>query len=286
MTRIRTVALLTEAAGLGRAVGAFNVLHLETAEAIVAGAETAGLPVILQLSQNCVAYHGAFRPIAGAMLEVAAASAVPVAVHLDHAEDEELVGMALAAGFDSVMFDGSTLPDAENVAATRRVVAGAHALGIGVEAELGEIGGKDGAHAPGVRTDPDDARAFTEATGVDALAVAVGSSHAMLERTADLDLDLVARLHDAVPVPLVLHGSSGVADDRIAAGIARGLVKINVSTHLNAVFTARLRAALAADPSVVDSRKYMAAARTAMSLEAARLLRLFAGEETERDEPQ
>ncbi len=145
-----------------------------------------------------------------------------------------------------------------------------------VEAELGEIGGKDGAHAPGVRTDPDEAARFVAETGVDALAVAVGSSHAMTERNAALDLELIARLHAAVPVPLVLHGSSGVPDDTIVRGIRSGLTKINVSTHLNGAFTGAIRAYLAQHPSAVDSRKYLAAGRDAVRLEAGRLLRLFA----------
>lgn len=125
-------------------------------------------------------------------------AATPVAVHLDHAERPELVDEAIALGFGSVMFDGGKLDYAENVALTAQVVERAHAAEVYVEGELGEVGGKDGAHAPGVRTDPQEARAFVAETGVDALAVAVGSSHAMTDRTAALDLDLVARLRTAL----------------------------------------------------------------------------------------
>ena len=142
-----------------------------------------------------------------------------------------------------------------------------------------EIGGKDGAHAPGVRTDPAEAAQFVAQTGVEALAVAVGSSHAMTERNASLDLELIARLRAAVPVPLVLHGSSGVPDETIVAGIRAGLVKINVSTHLNAQFTGAIRRFLDEHPTVVDSRKYLAAGRDAVEAETARLLRLFAGKD-------
>lgn len=277
MTLARTSHLLAQAQEDGGAVGAFNVLHLETAEALVAAAEEAGLPVILQISENCVAFHGSLAPIAAATIALAETATVPVAVHLDHAESEALALEAIDRGFTSVMFDGAKLPFEENVAATARIVATAHAGGVDVEAELGEIGGKDGAHAPGVRTDPAEAAAFVAATGVDALAVAVGSSHAMTERTAALDLPLIARLADAVPVPLVLHGSSGVPDETIVAGIGAGLVKINVSTHLNVAFTGAVRAYLDEHPSVVDSRKYLTAGRAALSAEAARLLRLFRG---------
>ncbi|QEO14196.1 class II fructose-bisphosphate aldolase [Agromyces intestinalis] len=281
MTRTPTIDLLAEAARDGRAVGAFNVLHLETAEALVTAAERTGLPVILQLSENCVRYHGALEPIGLATLAIADASSARVAVHLDHAEDPALALAAIGLGFGSVMYDGAKLPFDENVATTQRVVAAAQAAGVAVEAELGEIGGKDGAHAPGVRTDPDEAARFVAETGVDALAVAVGSSHAMTERTAALDLELIARLRDAVPVPLVLHGSSGVPDDTLVRGIRAGLVKVNVSTHLNVQFTGAVREYLAEHPSTVDSRKILAAGRAAVADEAARLLTLFAAKGTD-----
>ena len=276
MTLTPTRTLLDEAHAAGRGLGAFNVVHLETAEALAGAAEDAGLPVILQLSENCVRYHGAFDPIALATLAVAEVSTARIAVHLDHAEDPDLAFRAIDRGFGSVMYDGAKLDFARNVATTRRVVERADAAGVLVEAELGEIGGKDGAHAPGVRTDPGEATRFVAETGVGALAVAVGSSHAMTERVAAIDLDLVARLAQAVPVPLVLHGSSGVPDETIVRGIRSGLTKINVSTHLNRGFTGAVRGYLAEHPAAVDSRSYVAAGRAAVREEAARLLSRFA----------
>ena len=276
MTLAATGTLMDHAAAAGRGQGAFNVLHVETAESLVAGAEAAGLPVILQISENCVAYHGALEPIAVATLAVARRAIVPVAVHLDHAQDEDLVKEAINLGFGSVMFDGAHLDYEDNVAATRRITRQAHREGVYVEAELGEIGGKDGAHAPGVRTDPEEAVSFVASTGVDALAVAVGSSHAMTERTARLDLALIAELRRALGVPLVLHGSSGVGDDHLVAAICAGITKVNVSTHLNAIFTSGVRQALAANERLVDSRKYMAAGRDQLAPEVARMLTLFA----------
>ena len=165
MTLTPTRTILDDAHAAGRGVGAFNVIHLETAEALTGAAEAAGLPVILQLSENCIRYHGAFEPIALATLAVAAASSAPVAVHLDHAEDPELALLAIDRGFGSVMYDGAKLDFADNVATTRRIVERANAAGVLVEAELGEIGGKDGAHAPGVRTDPDRGRAVRRGDG-------------------------------------------------------------------------------------------------------------------------
>lgn len=285
MPTVNGSGLLTSAAEAGTAVGAFNVIHLETAEALVAAAESVGLPVIVQISQNCVDYHGSLAPIARATSALADAAEVPVVVHLDHAERDELVFAALDLGFGSVMFDGATLPFAENVARTRRVVERAHAHGVVVEAELGEIGGKAGAHVPGVRTDPRAAERFVAETGVDSLAVAVGSSHAMTVREAVLDLDLIARLRDAVPVPLVLHGSSGVADAGLVAAIGAGIAKVNVSTHLSSLFTAAVRDHLAENPQVVDSRRYLAAGRDAVRQEAARLLALFARTEEPAHQP-
>jgi fructose-bisphosphate aldolase class II len=276
MTLTATRTILDEARTAGRGIGAFNVVHLETAEALAAAAEAADLPVILQLSENCIRYHGDFEPIARATLAIAEASSARVAVHLDHAEDPELALRAIDRGFGSVMYDGAKLDFADNVATTRRVVSHADGAGVLVEAELGEIGGKDGAHAPGVRTDPDEAARFVAETGVGALAVAVGSSHAMVERTAAIDLDLVGRLARAVSVPLVLHGSSGVSDETIMRSIRAGLTKINVSTHLNARYTGAIREYLAEHPAAIDSRSYTAAGREAVRLEAARLLTLFA----------
>jgi fructose-bisphosphate aldolase, class II len=202
---------------------------------------------------------------------------VPVAPHLDHATSAEFVMAAVGIGFGSVMYDGSTMTYSDNVATTAAVAAWCHERGVWIEAELGEIGGKDGVHAPGARTRPEEAAAFVAATGVDALAVAVGSSHAMLTRDAELDLDLIASLRGAVSVPLVLHGSSGVPDGMLSAAVAAGLTKINIATQLNKVFTAAVRHRLAGDPPVVDPRRYLEAGRVAVSAEVTRLLAVVEG---------
>lgn len=269
-----TAAVVSAACRDGRAVGAFNVITLEHAEAVITGAETVDRPVICQISENAVRFHGGrLAPIARATAALAEAAAVPVALHLDHVTDEALLRRAADCGFGSVMFDASALPHAENVAATRAATRWAHSRGLWVEAELGEIGGKDGAHAPGVRTDPEQARAFVSATGVDALAVAVGSSHAMATRTARLDQKLIARLAEAVPVPLVLHGSTGVPDAELRRAVAGGMVKVNIGTALNVAFTGAIREALATAPTAVDPRPALTAARRAMADAVASALR-------------
>ena len=197
-------------------------------------------------------------------------------MHLDHADDVALVRDAVALGVPSVMFDGSALDYDENVATTRTVVEHCHANGVRVEAELGEVGGKDGVHAPGVRTRPDEAAAFVSATGVDSLAVAVGTSHAMTSRVATVDRELIGRLAEAVGRPLVLHGSSGLSDDELTGAVRAGMTKINISTHINGLFTAAARTVLDADPALVDPRRYVAPARDAVAAEVTRLLRLLA----------
>ncbi|MEV1286620.1 class II fructose-bisphosphate aldolase [Micromonospora sp. NPDC049679] len=275
MPLVTTQAIIDEARARRVGVGAFNVITLEHAEGIVAGAEQAGAPVILQISENAVKFHrGQLAPLAAAAAALAAQAAVPVSLHLDHVEDTALLHQVADAGMSSVMFDASHLDYDANVAATRAAAEWAHARGLHLEAELGKVGGKDGAHAPGVRTDPGEAAAFVAATGVDSLAVAVGSSHAMTTRTARLDHELITRLRDAVPVPLVLHGSSGVADQDLRGAVAAGIVKVNIGTILNVAFTAAVRETLA-EPSLVDPRKYLAPARAGVSEVVQRMLSLL-----------
>jgi ketose-bisphosphate aldolase len=271
----RFSSILRSASDVRWGVGAFNVVLLEHAEAIVAGAERAHRPVILQISQNCIGYHGALAPITLASLAIARAASVPVLVHLDHIEDPDLIRQGIELGVDSVMFDASRLAFDENVRQTAEIAEYCHANGVAIEAELGEVGGKDGAHAAGVRTDPAEAAAFVRNTGVDALAVAVGTSHAMSSRVAAVDHGLIRALKDAVPVPLVLHGSSGLPDAELISAVGSGMTKINISTHLNGLFTRALRDALAASPEIVDPRKYVGPARAVIADETERLILLL-----------
>lgn len=272
MPLVATAELVGAAHRDGVGLAAFNVITLEHAEAIATAAERAGRPVILQISENAVRFHhGRVQPILAAVRAVAAHAAVPLSVHLDHVEQIDLLYAGAEAGASSVMFDASTLDYEANVFATRAAAEWAHRNGLFIEAELGEVGGKDGAHAPGVRTDPGEAAEFVAATGVDALAVAVGSSHAMTTRGARLDFALIERLRAAVPVPLVLHGSSGVPDDDLRNAVRAGITKINVGTILNVAFTGAVRNHLA-DNDIVDPRRYLAPAREATADAAADIL--------------
>jgi fructose-bisphosphate aldolase class II len=278
-----TGELVARAAEARTAVAAFNVITLEHVEAVVAGAESAGAPVVLQVSENAVKFrHGRLLPLARAAVAAAERAAVPVALHLDHVQSDDLLRQAADAGFSSVMYDAARLPYADNLTATRTAVDWAHSQGLHIEGELGQVGGKDGrppldAHAPGARTDPDQARDFVTRTGVDALAVAIGSVHAMTTRTATLDHALLERLSAALPVPLVLHGSSGVPDDGLVAAVAGGIVKVNVGTALNVAMTGAIRGFLAAHPEAVDSRKYLGVGRDAMTREVHRIIGVLVG---------
>lgn len=275
VTITATAELVTAAAAAATAVPAFNVITLEHIEGIAAGVEQACAAAILQISENTVAFHGGrVAPLLAACAQIAAQSSAPLAIHLDHLQDmalvREVITTGVALGASSLMIDAAHLPYADNVHRTRAVAGDAHAAGLWVEAELGEIGGKGGAHASGARTDPDEAAAFVAATGVDALAVAVGSTHAMTTRAAQLDHDLIGRLAGSVSVPLVLHGSSGVSDEQLRRAAQRGVRKINIGTALNVAFTAGVREALGDN---TDPRPYLAAGRDAITATVAQLCR-------------
>ncbi|WP_333776315.1 class II fructose-bisphosphate aldolase [Streptomyces sp. IBSBF 3136] len=283
MPLVTTGELVGNAAGARSAVAAFNIITLEHVEAVIAGAESAGAPVVLQVSENAVKFrYGRLLPLARAAVAAAERADVPVALHLDHVQSADLLRQASEAGFSSVMYDAARLSYADNLAATRAAADWAHAQGLWIEAELGQIGGKGGlpaldAHAPGARTDPDQARDFVAGTEVDALAVAIGSAHAMTTRTATLDHRLLKRLAAALSVPLVLHGSSGVPDDGLVAAVAGGIAKVNVGTALNAAMTGAVRDFLATHPEAVDSRKYLSVGREAMAREVTRIIGVLGG---------
>ncbi|GAA2251011.1 fructose-bisphosphate aldolase [Streptomyces ruber] len=283
MPLVTTGELITEAAAARTAVPAFNVITLEHVEAVVRGAESAGSSVVLQVSENAVRFRGGhLLPLARAATAAAERAGVPVALHLDHVQDDDLLRGAPDAGFSSVMYDASRLPYEENLAATRAAADWAHARGLWIEAELGQVGGKHGAppldaHAPGARTDPGEARAFVADSGVDALAVAIGSAHAMTTRTAALDHALLKRLRAALDVPLVLHGSSGVPDGELRAAVGGGIAKVNIGTALNIALTGAVRQHLAAHPGTVDPRHWLAVGREAMAGTVTRLISVLVG---------
>lgn len=261
MTLVNTGKILAEQPF----VVAANAILLEQAEAILVASEAAETGLVLQLSENTIRYHGSIGPIGSALLAIAREAGTDISVHLDHATSPDLVLKAIDMGFSSVMFDGSQLEYEENLATTTRLAKASRDSGVWFEAELGEVGGKDGVHAPGVRTDPDQARHFVETTKVDGLAVAVGSSHAMAQKGSTLDFSLIEKLTDVVPVPLVLHGSSGVELGDLRTAIKAGIRKVNVATEFNIIFNNAIRDYFLTSSSLSDPRKYLKPARVAMS---------------------
>lgn len=270
---------LLQAAFEGKyAIGAFNAFNLEMVQAIVEAAEEEKSPLILQISQGAIKYAGLEQ--ATEMVKVAAQLAsVPVVLHLDHGTDFAQVVRCLRAGFTSLMYDGSAKPFDENVAVTRHIVEMGHAVGVSVEAELGRIGGVEDhlnvSELEATMTDPNEARRFVELTGVDSLAVAVGTVHQMTTRTAQLNFERISALREAAGIPLVLHGASGVPDEGVREAVARGICKINIATHLNKAFVEAVGQALAANPGVVDPRKILVRGKEAVKEGVREKIRLF-----------
>jgi fructose-bisphosphate aldolase class II len=271
MTLRNVLPWLRRAQQEGWAVGAFNANTLEQAQAIVFAAEAEESPAIIQVSHRALRYIGSGNEIQGlkyiaAIGKIAAESvAVPIALHLDHGTEREVL-QAIALGFTSVMFDGDGLSFAENAMITKRLCESARSVGVCMEAELGEVpkpDGKDYDEFAIALTQPDEASRFVDATGIDTLAVALGSVHGLKAKQISLDLKRLKAIRERVSVPLVLHGSSGVSDNDIKQGMAMGLCKINVATQLAQAFTGAVREVLNRDRELVDPRKYLAAGRNA-----------------------
>ncbi len=259
------------------AVGAFNANNMEMVQAIVEAATEERAPVILQVSQGAIRYAG--LAYAAGLVKIAAANTdIPVALHLDHGTDFDQNVRCLREGFTSLMYDGSSLPLEENIRISRRVCEIAHICGIPVETELGKVL-KRGATPEEVKAamaKPEDARRFIEETGADSLAVAVGSIHALLSQTAELDIERLKAIHEAIPnTPLVLHGSSGVKEDSVVESLDYGICKVNVSTYLAQAFTYAMFDHLKAHPDVEDPRKHLVPAREAAKERVRAKIRLF-----------
>jgi fructose-bisphosphate aldolase class II len=255
----------------GWAVGAFNANTLEQVQAVVLAAQAENAPAIIQVSHRALTYIGNGNEIQGlkyiaAIGKIAAESVTaPLALHLDHGTESEVL-QAIAVGFTSVMFDGDGLPFDENISITKRLCEISHSVGVCMEAEVGEVpkpDGKEYNEAAIELTQPDEAVQFAKATGIDTLAVALGSVHGLKSKTVSLDLERLKAIRGRVSTPLVLHGSSGVSDKDIRQGVALGLCKVNVATQLSQAFTSAIREVLNRDGDLVDPRKYLAPGRDA-----------------------
>jgi fructose-bisphosphate aldolase class II len=292
--------LLTSAMQGTYAVGAFNISNLESLLAVVEAAVEEKSPVIVAVTPSSIKYAG--LAYIGEIVKTAAHSApVPMALHLDHGKDMEIVSKCVDAGFTSVMIDGSHLKFEENVALTKRVVNLAQTKEVSVEAELGRLAGIEEStveEREAVLTDPDAAKEFVERTGVDALAVAIGTSHGAYKFKGEpkLDFERLKLIREKVSTLLVLHGASsvpswiiekavkygaelsgakGIPEEHIERAISLGITKINIDTDLRLAFTGTTREFLVESPKIFDPRKILGSAKQAMKEVVKSKMRLF-----------
>ncbi len=278
MALVTVNELLLKAEKEGYAVGAFNANNMEIVQAILEAAKRENAPVIMQASQGAIAYAG-LNFITEMVRLAAASSTVPVALHLDHGTDFDQVVRCIRSGFTSVMYDGSKLPLEENIAITCKVLDITRPIGVSVEAELGKIGGtEDNVHVSekeAMYTDPEEARYFVEQTGVESLAIAIGTAHGQYKGDPKLDFDRLARIKSLVKIPIVLHGSSGVPDESIRRAIELGVRKINIDTNIREAFVGEMRRVMMDKPDEIDPRKILGSAREAAAAIISEKIRLF-----------
>lgn len=263
MALVTTKELLLDAQKEGYAVGAFNVENMEMVQAVAAAAEELEAPVIMQTTPSTVKYADLAYFYANVKTAAERAS-VPVVIHLDHGSSFELAMRALRTGYTSIMIDGSHGTFEENIAVSKAVADACHPSGVPVEAELGKVGGKEDDLEGGEGnpyTDPQEAKIFAEKTGVDSLAVAIGTAHGVYKGTPKLDVERLSEIRKVVEIPLVLHGTSGVPDEAVKECIRRGICKVNYATDLRIAFTRGVKAYLQENPDVFDPKKYGAAGR-------------------------
>ena len=263
MALVTTKQLLLDAQKGGYAVGAFNVENMEMVQAVVAAAEELRSPVIMQTTPSTVKYANLnyfYENVKVAAQE----SSVPVVIHLDHGNSFELAMQAYRTGYTSIMIDGSHEGFEDNIALTSAVVKACHPGEVPIEAELGKVGGKeddlDGGEGDPY-TNPQEAAEFVERTGIDSLAVAIGTAHGVYKGVPKLDFSRLSEIRKAVSIPLVLHGTSGVPDEDVAECIKRGICKVNYATDLRIAFTKGINQVLKENPDTIDPKKYNAKGR-------------------------
>ncbi len=263
MSLVTTKQLLLDAQAGGYAIGAFNVENMEMVQAVIAAAEELHSPVIMQTTPSTVKYAGLDYFYANVKVAAERAS-VPVAMHLDHGSSFELAMQALRTGYTSIMIDGSHKSFEDNIAVSKAVADACHPSGVPVEAELGKVGGKEddldgGEDNP--YTDPQQAKEFAERTGVDSLAVGIGTAHGIYKGIPKLDVERLSEIRNVVSIPLVLHGTSGVPDEAVKECIRRGICKVNYATDLRIAFTKGVNEVLGQKPDTIDPKKYNAQGR-------------------------
>ena len=256
MPLVTSEKMLLDAQKGGYAVGAFNVENMEMVKAVIAAAEELHAPVMLQTTPSTVKY-GTLETYFAIVAAEAKKATVPVCLHLDHGSSFELAVQAIKAGYTSVMIDGSHEDFENNIAISKKVADVAKAVGIPVEAELGKVGGKeDDLEADAdTNTDPMEAKEFVERTGVTSLAIAIGTAHGFYAGTPVLDKERVTEIKKVVPIPLVLHGASGLSDEDVRECVQRGMCKVNFATELRAAYTEAGQKLMAEKPETFDPKK-------------------------------
>jgi tagatose 1,6-diphosphate aldolase GatY/KbaY len=257
--------MLRDAMEGGYAVGAFNAENMEMVQAILSAAEEARAPVIIQTTPGTIR-HAQPAVFLGMAAAVAGTLRAPAAVHLDHGDSLAIVARALRAGYTSIMIDGSREPLEGNMAVTRQAVEMCSPCGVPVEGELGRVGGKedDMEDSGGGYTDPDEAEAFVAGTGVSFLAVGVGTAHGIYKDEPKLNTDLIKVLRARIPVPLVLHGASGLPDEVVRKCVRLGMAKVNFATELRMAYTGAVRHSVMSSPDAFDPKLYSRAGREAV----------------------
>lgn len=257
MPLVDSKKMLLAARDGGYAVGAFNAENMEMVKAIIAAAEELKAPVMIQTTPSTIKY-GNSATYAGIVKAEAEKASVPVCLHLDHGSSYELAVECIENGYTSVMIDGSKEVFAENIAKTRKVVEYAHEKGIPVEAELGKVGGKedDLEVKEDIYTDVNEAVEFVEKTGVDSLAIAIGTAHGFYKGTPVLDKERLSDIAKVVSIPLVLHGASGISDEEVADCVSRGISKVNFATELRKAFTDACKQLQAEAPDTFDPKAF------------------------------
>jgi tagatose 1,6-diphosphate aldolase GatY/KbaY len=275
MPLVTTKDMLEEARKGRWAVGAFNAENMEMVQAIIEAAETLQAPVIIQTTPGTLTY-GSLALYYANTAALAREASVQAAIHLDHGDSFSLAARALRAGYTSLMIDGSKYPLEENIGLTQSVVKICAPNRIPVEGELGRVGGKeDDTESSGSGyTDPEEAAEFVEKTGVSSLAVGVGTAHGIYAKTPILNKDLISLLKNTIPIPLVLHGASGLADAEVRDCIGRGICKVNFATELRIAYTEAVKTYLAQNPSAMDPKKYGAPARDAVRIRVMEKIRV------------
>lgn len=276
MPLVSSLELIQKAREHKKAIAAFNIHNLETIQAVVEGATELNSPVIIATTPGTLR-HAGIENVAAIVKAMALKTSIPITLHMDHCPSFDTIVSCIQSGYTSVMIDGAHLEYAKNVELVKSVVKMAHAVGVQVEGEIGKIGGVEDDlfvnEADAAFTIPTEAQQFAKDTGIDTIAVAIGTAHGMYKGEPKLDYKRIEEIDSLVTIPLVLHGASGVPDASVRKAIALGMAKVNIATELKNPMVAAIRESLK-NPDENDPRNYMGAAKEAVKEVVKKKIRL------------